>query len=412
VSVPAEIPGLGSSAQKVRPNPAFDAMSAGIGPEDYFVWSRIDGALSLREVLLMTGLPIERAIEAVRKLRELGAILLPGETSVTVPRPGSSPRNASPFGRAPSSSGAPTGPLSGAGSGAVSTSGRAPTAGGTGTGHTSSPPTGRLTGRARTDGSDMAAPPPPELELHLDDPTPEERRMLDEAGDLSDADRRRVLAMLRLIAAGDPYALLGLPHGADKRQVKRAYFTLSKDFHPDRYYGRRLGAFGPRLERIFETLSRAYTELTEPKGSRDAARPARQTGEAQSPTEYAAELFERACQTEVHGDPLEAMKQFAAAIRLDPQVRYLRRAARCALTAGQPRSAEEYANKAANLDPSDPSIARLLAAAFRAQNKLDAAEEVLIMALAVPAENDLIVVELRKDLAEIRRALSAAGTSG
>jgi tetratricopeptide (TPR) repeat protein len=410
VSVPAEIPGLGSSAQKVRPNPAFDAMSAGIGPEDYFVWSRIDGALSLREVLLMTGLPIERAIEAVRKLRELGAILLPGETSVTVPRPGSSPRNASPYGRAPSSSGAPSGPASSSGSGAASTSGRLPTAGGAG--QTSPPSTGRLTGRVRTEASDLAAAQPPELELHLDDPTPEERRMLDEAGDLSDADRRRVLAMLRLIAAGDPYALLGLPPGADKRQVKRAYFTLSKDFHPDRYYGRRLGAFGPRLERIFETLSRAYTELTEPKGARESARPARQTGEAQSPTEYAAELFERACQTEVHGDPLEAMKQFAAAIRLDPQVRYLRRAARCALTAGQPRSAEEYANKAANLEPSDPSIARLLAAAFRAQNKLDAAEEVLIMALAVPAENDLIVVELRKDLAEIRRALSAAGSSG
>ena len=74
-------------------------------------------------------------------------------------------------------------------------------------------------------------------------------------------------------------------------------------------------------------------------------------------------------------------------------------------TANQPRTAEEYANKAANLEPTDLSTSRLLAAAFRAQNKLDAAEEVLVMALAMPSKNDALVMELRRDLAEIRKAL-------
>jgi hypothetical protein len=396
VSVPAEIPGLGSSALKIRPNPSFDPMKAGIGPEEYFVLSRIDGALSLREVLLMTGLPMERAIETVLKLRGLGAILLPGETAITAPRT-TAPTRA---GTAPPATAraATAQPLPRAGAARAPT-GPQPTQPAVGRTHT--------TARLRT--PDLAAEPSPvpAIDFTLVAPTAEEQRALAESCEVSDEDRRRILAMTRhLGVAADAYILLGLTVGADRRQVKRAYFMLSKDFHPDRYFGKRLGSFGPRLDRIFETLSRAYSEVTEPR-PREATRPQRQTGEAQSPTEYAAELFERACQTEVHGDPLEAMKLFAAAIRVDPQVRYLRRAARCALTAGQPRSAEEYANKAANLEPNDPSTARMLAAAFRAQNKLDAAEEVLIMALAVPSENDALVAELRKDLAEIRRSLKS-----
>ena len=101
------------------------------------------------------------------------------------------------------------------------------------------------------------------------------------------------------------------------------------------------------------------------------------------------------------------MKLFAAAVRLDPQTRYLRRAASCALAAGQPRTALEYAKKAQTESPSDPSLARLLAAAFRAAGKLADAEEVLVMAMAMKSENDALTAELRNDLAEVRRQLSA-----
>jgi tetratricopeptide (TPR) repeat protein len=245
-----------------------------------------------------------------------------------------------------------------------------------------------------------------DLDRSLPQPNAEEQAALAEPGDLDEDDRRTILAMSRRLGWGDAWGALGLPPNAEKRRVKRAYFKLSKEFHPDRYFGKKLGTFAGRLERIFEALSKAYTELTETRArTGETGKLARNPGEAQSPIEYAAELYDRACQTELHGDPLEAMKQFAAAIRIDPQVKYLRRAARCALTAGQPRSAEEYANKAANLEPNDASTSRLLASAFRAQNKLEAAEEVLIMALAVPSENDALVQELRRDLADIRRAM-------
>jgi tetratricopeptide (TPR) repeat protein len=199
--------------------------------------------------------------------------------------------------------------------------------------------------------------------------------------------------------------LLGVPPGSDPRLLKRAYFMLSKQIHPDRYFGQRLGSFTERLPFVFEALSRAYARLTSPERQRGAAQ-VDKAEQPQTPQEYAAELFERACQLEVSGDHLDAMKLFTAAVRVDPQPRYLRRAARCALASDQPRSAVEYAKKAYLLAPNDPSSARLLAAAFRAVGKLADAEEVLVMAMALKSENDTLTSELRHDLAEVRRLLA------
>jgi len=90
-TVPAEIAGIGSTAQRLRVSPGFDPLKAAVGPEEYFVLSRIDGNQSLREVLLATGLPVERGVAIVTRLRSIGALLLPGETSapapVAVPQP-------------------------------------------------------------------------------------------------------------------------------------------------------------------------------------------------------------------------------------------------------------------------------------------------------------------------------------
>ncbi|MGE3543878.1 MAG: tetratricopeptide repeat protein, partial [Kofleriaceae bacterium] len=156
--------------------------------------------------------------------------------------------------------------------------------------------------------------------------------------------------------------------------------------------------------------SRAYARLTSTDNTRTSGnapslkqRP--KDDQPQTPQEYAAELFERACHLEVSGDAPGAMKLFAAALRVDPQVRYLRRATSCAIAFGQPRTALEYAKKAHAQTPNDPSSARLLAAAFKAAGNLADAEEVLVMAMALKTENDSLFTELRNDLAEVRRML-------
>ena len=58
--------------------------------------------------------------------------------------------------------------------------------------------------------------------------------------------------------------LLGVAADADSKTIKRAYFKLSKDFHPDRYFRREIGAYAERLDRIFKKLALAYELLMDP----------------------------------------------------------------------------------------------------------------------------------------------------
>jgi hypothetical protein len=468
-SVPAEIAGLGSSSMKLRVSPGFDPLKAQVGPDEYFLLSRIDGNQTIREVLLATGLPVERGIAIVTRLRSIGALLLPGETAA--PAPAAVPRARPPESSGPTPGIARTGasvtpahpitPPSGVPAISALPTGQrsgpirvpasippvapavapieAPAVGRTPTPSTPLPtgarspaqeaplvvsrtltpatplPAGKMPARpAPRSPEPSAAAAPPKLDERrgvdiasvIPDASDEERAALAEPGVLSTDERVRILNMARLVDRGDPWALLGVPSGADAKTLKRAYFKLSKLIHPDRFYGKQLGSFAERLSLVFEAVSRAYAKLTTPEQSRSTgAYQAVATEQPQTPQEYAAELFDRACGLEVGGDALGAMKLFAAAVRMDPQTRYLRRAATCALAAAQPKTAVEYAKKAQSQSPHDPSAARLLAQAFKAAGKLGDAEEVLVMAMAMKSENDVLAAELRNDLAEVRRLL-------
>jgi tetratricopeptide (TPR) repeat protein len=245
-------------------------------------------------------------------------------------------------------------------------------------------------------------------DLRLQKASADETAALAEQHDIGEPERRRILAIARLVNAhADAYTLLGVPPNTDPRELKRAYFQLSKEIHPDRYYGRPVGSFGDRMAMVFEACARAYARLTGGERARSqGGMSAQDDDQPQTQQDYATELFERACNVEIGGDALGAMKLFAAAIRVDPQLRYLRRAANCALIAGQPRTALEYAKKAQMQAPTDVSAARLLATAFRAAGKLSDAEDVLVMAMALKTENDALASELRHDLAEVRRLLA------
>ena len=62
-----------------------------------------------------------------------------------------------------------------------------------------------------------------------------------------------------------PYhEILGVAIEADVKTIKKAYFALSKQFHPDRYFRRNLGPFAERLERCFKKILEAYELLSDP----------------------------------------------------------------------------------------------------------------------------------------------------
>ena len=59
-----------------------------------------------------------------------------------------------------------------------------------------------------------------------------------------------------------PYDLLGVPEGTtDKTAIRNAYMQRTKQFHPDRYFRKNIGAFSPRIAAIFKAISSAYKTL-------------------------------------------------------------------------------------------------------------------------------------------------------
>jgi tetratricopeptide (TPR) repeat protein len=106
-----------------------------------------------------------------------------------------------------------------------------------------------------------------------------EHDALNESVDLP-LDRKRDILQREALLGRDHWTVLGLKPGASAEAVKAAYFEASKRFHPDRYYGKKLGSYQGRLERIFHRLSEAHSVLSEalksaptgPSGSRATER--------------------------------------------------------------------------------------------------------------------------------------------
>lgn len=92
---------------------------------------------------------------------------------------------------------------------------------------------------------DPAAAIDPELELDVE----LQQRIVDFEARLSDTGYHEIL---------------GVDRSSDERQIKRAYFELSKQFHPDRYFRRRIGDHAQRLDRIFKHVALAYELLSNP----------------------------------------------------------------------------------------------------------------------------------------------------
>ena len=66
---------------------------------------------------------------------------------------------------------------------------------------------------------------------------------------------------------GDHYAMLDVPDNAERGDIQKAYHTLSRQWHPDRFFRQNLGAYAERLEAVFIAITDAYRTL-----SNDSAR--------------------------------------------------------------------------------------------------------------------------------------------
>ena len=97
-------------------------------------------------------------------------------------------------------------------------------------------------------------------------------RDLNEDVDIEPERRRVILDTFHRLDSITHYQMLRVEPSADKRAVKNAYFEVVNLFHPDRYFGKNLGSFKPKLERIFARLTEAHDTLTRsgPRAEYDA----------------------------------------------------------------------------------------------------------------------------------------------
>lgn len=87
--------------------------------------------------------------------------------------------------------------------------------------------------------------------------------------EIDEALQEKILQTFKQADRLNHYELLGVATDADRAAIRKAYFALSKTFHPDAYYGKRLGSFKAQMEVVFRKMTDAY-EVIGRQQKRDA----------------------------------------------------------------------------------------------------------------------------------------------
>ncbi len=93
----------------------------------------------------------------------------------------------------------------------------------------------------------------------------EEDWVMEEGVEIAEEDKKKILSTYENLDNLNYYKILGIKKSSDRREIKRAYFALSREFHPDRYFRKSIGRFKAILEAIFKKVSEAYEVLYDSK---------------------------------------------------------------------------------------------------------------------------------------------------
>jgi hypothetical protein len=86
----------------------------------------------------------------------------------------------------------------------------------------------------------------------------------DDAPDLSPHQWRRIDELFAALRTMTYYELLRIHEGSDRDALRYAYFSLVAAYHPDRFFGKRIGGFARKIQQIFARLNDAYDTLHDP----------------------------------------------------------------------------------------------------------------------------------------------------
>lgn len=63
----------------------------------------------------------------------------------------------------------------------------------------------------------------------------------------------------------DPYSLLSVGRKAERREIRDAWMSISRAFHPDLWFRRNIGESRERVDAIFKAVSQAFATLDNPR---------------------------------------------------------------------------------------------------------------------------------------------------
>ena len=167
------------------------------------------------------------------------------------------------------------------------------------------------------------------------------------------------------LAQQDHFEVLGVGRDATVLEIKKAYFTMAKRYHPDRHFGPPLNEMKSELEALFNAIHEAHETLSSPdrreKYDRDLAAGLQQqrvkkgTGaDKEVSSAAAAAHFNEGVKYFTKHNYWDAEESFQWAIRFDPSnAEYVfRRAMALSHMPRRGHDAEEYFAKAIKIDPS------------------------------------------------------------
>jgi tetratricopeptide (TPR) repeat protein len=170
-----------------------------------------------------------------------------------------------------------------------------------------------------------------------------------------------IAVLKRLEGDGNFYKVLGLEHDADREQIRKAYYSVARRYHPDRFRSGDLQGLLYRMEAFFTEVTQAYNTLYNPDLRVDYDRQLQL--EAPQAGEVVDRAAEQARQNFLKAKALIGRRRFSeAVVFLKGAIKLDESRAEYHLTLGEllvgnPRmraAAEEHLIRAAELDPTAP----------------------------------------------------------
>lgn len=255
---------MGSLPEKLSANPSPRAVVPRIAltEADGFLMSRVDGSLSLSEIVSLSPLPEEETVKALYGLVAAGILVAAGSETAAGPKP----------------------KISALDDFLKRTSG----------------PDSEPSSKASSDAREATAPTP-----------------------VNDPERTEILTRIQECGGADHYKVLGVEKTADEGQVRRAYYKLAKHFHPDRYHKPGFEDIVEEIERMFAQTTEAYNTLTDERSRSEYDRHlAEQASGVKTPeldrVHAARESYARAKKHLETNELYDALRLFETACEKDP----------------------------------------------------------------------------------------------